>query len=490
VLLLAAAVAAGSGAAHPAPAPTRPAASLEEFAGGSRYDLRFDGRLEALAVTRGGDEGPEIFVLLADAGAEDEAASPRRLVSWSPGAGGGERVREGLPGGFLRAHDLDGDGRDDLLLLSAGELRLLRRGPLGTWPPALGETHRDARLGRPSRLLPAPGGPPWAVVQGALLAWGLDRGGAWHELDLAVDLPVSASLAPDGLAVSTPSLEHVGRAPDRGDVWVGRAITRGPTRLHALVVTRPPDAPPRRTDAWMALPRPEERFEALPLLMDGDPVMVVTSKPAAALKILDEKQLRVFPLRADRTRRGRPPLLAVESRINLWQPVTAWARDVDADGRDDLVLGYYKGLRSATAVLDVYLRQEDGSFRARPGDTEIDIEEGADRTVMLLEDFDADGRPDLLLRTAAGLQLHRGREPGRRGGNLVDESPARTVPLPADLQQGSVVSYAGTEGVWAQHRREPLAMPRALQVDDDDALEVLFAGPAGERHSRLVLVDW
>jgi len=50
------------------------------------------------------------------------------------------------------------------------------------------------------------------------------------------------------------------------------------------------------------------------------------------------------------------PLFAVETRVNAWQSVRLFVRDVDGDGRDDLVLGYWKGLTDDRVVLERQFR--------------------------------------------------------------------------------------------------------------------------------------
>ena len=50
-----------------------------------------------------------------------------------------------------------------------------------------------------------------------------------------------------------------------------------------------------------------------------------------------EKLLRVFFIEGDRTRLGKPPVLAVESHANLWQESQVAATDLNGDGRQDVV---------------------------------------------------------------------------------------------------------------------------------------------------------
>jgi hypothetical protein len=214
----------------------------------------------------------------------------------------------------------------------------------------------------------------------------------------------------------------------------------------------------------------------------------VTSTPARKLGLFDEKKLRVYLLGADRTRTGREPIFAVETRINLWQAARIQARDLDGDGRDDLLLGYWKGLKDDRVVLDAYLADGKGSFRRSPGVTSFELD-GGDRSVLLYgHELTGDDRPDLLLRSEKGLTVHAGREPGGKGKELVQERPLWTIPLPEGIPEGSASSSFGTGGIrsWTSSR---IWGPYLVDLDGDAREEVLLVWNEREsRRGRVVVV--
>ena len=59
---------------------------------------------------------------------------------------------------------------------------------------------------------------------------------------------------------------------------------------------------------------------------------------ADKLSVFEKLALRVFPLSADRTRAGRAPTFAVETEVSRWRRAELVVRDVDGDGRDDLLV--------------------------------------------------------------------------------------------------------------------------------------------------------
>jgi hypothetical protein len=179
------------------------------------------------------------------------------------------------------------------------------------------------------------------------------------------------------------------------------------------------------------------------LVLDGQPVLLMLTRSAEELSLFAEKRLRLFDLLPDRTRLGLAPRLATQSRMNLWQASHPRVLDLDTDGRDDLVLGYWKGLTEARVVLDLYTRREDGSFADPPRTTAFDVKD-ADRSVLEFgADVDGDGRPDLLVQARERLWLHRGTPP-QTDGRIVDK---KGIDLAAASGGPSeVVLEVGSEG--------------------------------------------
>jgi hypothetical protein len=198
-----------------------------------------------------------------------------------------------------------------------------------------------------------------------------------------------------------------------------RRIRAGLVRVGAAAVTV--------EVCWAGLPEAEDVLESGVVLFDGSPLLVTTAKEAGKLGLFTEKRLRVHPLLADRSRFGIEPTLAVESRMNLWQEGSFSSPDVDGDGRADLAVAYWKGLKDARVVVDVYLRNEDGTFRDKAGSTAFDVEDGDRSWLRFGDDLDGDGRADLVVRSAETLHVHRGLA-SAKGARVVEREPI-VVPL-------------------------------------------------------------
>jgi hypothetical protein len=256
-----------------------------------------------------------------------------------------------------------------------------------------------------------------------------------------------------------------------------------------------PTAEERQVEAWARLPERERVIEAAFLRLEGRPILAVTSRPADKLALFGEKLLRLFPLERDRSRAGVEPLFAVQSRMNLWQGARLTIADVDGDGRDDLVAGYWKGLKNATVVLDAYLRREDGSFDPGPRSTAFDVKEGNKDILGFGADLDGDGRSELVLGVAGKLLVFRG-QAGKRGADLV-ERPARwTVPaeslLVADARSGDfgdVDISLGDEGQRILTVSSSPAPRRAIDLDGDGRKELAWTLPTGNGSSTFVIVS-
>ena len=298
----------------------------------------------------------------------------------------------------------------------------------------------------------APSGWPWAAASdlGSLTVYGPvygpeEGGGPWGILARA-DLPLDVGLRKTGIRVSSPTPRYIG-ADQRGRIFFATPPERvSARRLRTTLVTVEPDGESAVAEAWSSLPTAEDVLERSFLMIDDRPVLFVTTKPADKLSLFGEKRIRLFPLRQDRSRLGMLPLFAADSRMNLWQFGTPRMIDVDADGSEDLVIGYWKGLADDKVVLDAYLRGPGGEFAASPRTTGFNVEEGDRSFVEYGADVNGDGFPDLLVGSEAALLLYAG-QPSTRGQRLVDREPQLLALGGADGPPGSVtvtVSAAGS----------------------------------------------
>jgi hypothetical protein len=183
------------------------------------------------------------------------------------------------------------------------------------------------------------------------------------------------------------------------------------------------------SECWSLLPGPERLMESAYVLINGRPALVVTTRSAVKLGLFAEKWVRVFFMQTDRTRRGLPPAAAFETRMNLWQAAHILMLDADHDGRDDLVLGYWKGLKNHHLVLDAYLQKEDGTFSDSARTTTFEVE-SADRSFLEYgHDLDGDARPDLVLLAGGRLLVFPASPKSKKGSDLVVEKARWSLPL-------------------------------------------------------------
>ena len=203
--------------------------------------------------------------------------------------------------------------------------------------------------------------------------------------------------------------------------------------------------------------------------------------------MLGEKALRIFPLGGDRTRAGDAPLFAATTGINLWQQAYPAVVDLDGDGRDDLVLAYWKGLQNAIAALEVYKGGAASGF-AKPRSMSFDVDHGEKSFLQFGDDLDGDGRPDLLLLANREFLVFPGSAPERAVQKPVGSSPSRRIALPPDLPRarGTEISM-GLEGVQISRSWGGLGAPHLVDFDGDGRREAVFAGD-GPSGGRVVVV--
>jgi hypothetical protein len=164
----------------------------------------------------------------------------------------------------------------------------------------------------------------------------------------------------------------------------------------------------------------------------------------------------------------------VESEANLWQMSTPSILDVNGDGREDLVLAYWKGIKDDRVVLDAYLRQPGGGFARSAGSTQFDVED-ANRSVLGYgRDLDGDGLAELLVRAGGRMLIFPGVRPGRKGKGLVEKSPRWELPGEQGSSQTARMRIAvGEEGTIFSEVFEPFGSWRLADLDGDGREEIL-----------------
>lgn len=507
------------GALEPADPLPVDAVRVETVAGATAFHAVVAGKIAGIAVPRRAGGGREIVLLVTPPRPKvpdetqqkvddrsrcdeppgrpaDAPEEPKRLVRFDPtGAGALVTLGTDLPAGAraLGAADLDGDGADELLMTTGDGVEILRATAAGSW------TREPLRPGGPAAgavgtiepgAVGTGGGRPDLVTVaglGVLRAWRTDPDGAWKSL-FDAELPVDAKRPRWGLELSSPAARRL-PVPDGGDVVVTDPERRGADRLRTILVRPAAPEGERRIEVFAKLPGPERLMESGFLLLDGRPALAVTTMPAGKLSFFGEKLLRVFFVEGDRTRLGKPPALAVESGANLWQETYTVAADVDGDGREDVVLAYWKGLKDDTVVLDAYLRRADGSFEKSPRSTSFDAE-NANRDVLLYgTSFDGTGLPDLLLVADGKLAFHPGAPASAKGRALVAPKPQWVVPLEfSGGAGGQVVVSLGTAGTGVEKWSESGVRPWPVDLDGDGRTEILLLADGTKQRSYVLVV--
>ena len=512
---------------------------IDRLEDGQAILARLPGRLAAYALPRMRDGRREVVLLVipvpapppaaegAKAGAKSPAAAPAAgqspcaepdassastaaapeaaLLLRIDRAGDGALVtlREDLPADAfgLESADLDGDGAEEILVARPGRLETLTDDGTARWArgPTLLMTDPYIAPERPARLEPrvarVPDGEAGRLLDIPILG-GVRFYGAspdHRSWDLLYEAPLTLDAQRDdaGLKMTGERAVPMGLTAAGSALFASGPEPLGSERLRTVLIDPGAEGAARRLECWSRLPGAESLMEGAYLMLDGRPAMVAVTRRADKLSIFGEKMLRLFFLdEADRSRAGNPPLLMTDSHMNLWQPATPSIVDVDHDGRQDLVIGYWKGLKDAHVMLDAYLRQTDGTFARSPVSTGFDVETGRRSMVGYGKDLDGDGTADLMLMAADRLLIFPGVAGSRGGRDLVETKARWSVPLAGaeeddndradfDIQFG--VDGQSGSGMRTRFFIEPSSMPRAVDLDGDGRPEILRAveGPEG-----------
>jgi len=484
----------------------------------------------AVATVLGADPGPARSIDRGDTFETIAIEAPGRWVAWSVERSGTARAAILA---LIRADSTDdpsagesvdsaglppcpGDERDRQALfairvpLEAGDPEVLRRDVpadaaaiVGTEDDAgrlrreidrpdrrvvLGEVEADDAVALVAPGVRAPTGapqdtPPIAVDLGALRTFRPLGDGTYAVRD-TVDLALDAAVRGGIVRVGSAAPRWVGRGADGSVVLASPAVPFGDRRMRVDVVRIPAgDRPASREECWVRLPGAEELLESAAVLIDGEPMLLATTRAKGRLGLFDEKLLRVFPLKPDRGRLGHEPRLAVSARMNLWQDVSFEIVDVDGDGREDVVLGYWKGLRDDRVVLDVHFAVGDGSFRDQPATTAFDVSGGDRAWLSYGGDVDGDGRPDLLVRSRDRLLIYR----GTTGRRVVEREPVAVAirDWKGEDDPVEVTVAVGTGGTAVRSDVGAGGRPYVSDLDGDGADDVVLPTPKGLAVVRL-----
>lgn len=398
-----------------------------------------------------------------------------------------------LPGGGL-AVLLEPEGQPagsprQLYRVRGGEAQLLLEVPreiesLATWPQP-GPAAQELWLGEPGRIFRLAGdGATWRLEKllerpGLLLPALAEAGFAEDHLTAAgvrqllrytrepagifrlqqeTALPVSARRLATGLEISTSP----GRTLSLGgrEVYLLGPQKAGPQRLRSYLIDPAVSGEEGRKELWSRLPADEEVQQSFFTEIDGQPFLVALTSPDSALGKLN---LQILPLREDRTRAGAGPSFRTETASRIWFEPEVELRDLDGDGRLDLVLIESEGISGNDLWISCWRGLGKGRFERTPVITKLDHKEA---TWTWGQDLSRDGRPDLLVFSEGSVLLHKGLG---GDGRIVDKKAHARFELPPPSGRRVEITIGAGGGAAARDR--PAVV---LELDDDPQPEVVM----------------
>jgi hypothetical protein len=402
-----------------------------------------------------------------------------RLARQSDGrAGELEVLLEGIePETRLAMFDIDQDGLPEPLLVARGRAE---------WVDVVGagEAHRNLLVelaGAPpagllSSMTPFARVLAWARV-GEVVFFRID-GGRVSEISRQ-RLPVSARVGATTLRLETPVVNRVRPSSDesREEIFAVGPEEQGPSRWRVNLfrpltplaqeeaVAETPDAGQSEggfgEEIWLRTPGPERPVHSQFLERDGQVFLLAQALRSDKVGIVERKKVRLYPLRADRTRAGVAAGFEQMSVSRLWQDLETAFVDHDSNGELDLTLLQREGFSGKKLQIDQYTARGGRlSSRARRSLIKIPWAEWS-----YGRDLTGDGVKDLLLQSQ-GLHLIAG-----RGSDEKSPFEARArwmVPLPDARQPNARVSISiGPEG----SSSESSEMSGADTSAEEDALD-------------------
>jgi hypothetical protein len=454
---------------------------------GRLLDLVLPGPVVAALVV-GAEEGKGgIFLLTHPLG---EVDGPRTLHFLDPrGEGRLETLRQGLPGGLkaLAALDLDGDGAPELLASTLGQLFSLGRldalAGSTTLTTLLERPGFDLRSVAPEPLQVATRAASWlAVAEPGRFRLYRANGQGGVVLAGSASLPTSARRGETGLALTSPAVSRPLGAPAAEPIFAAGPSAFDRTRLRSVLLTAGAEGVVAE-ESWSRLPAPEDVEESRFLWLDGKPVLVALAQSADELNLFENKRLRVFPWRADRTRLGKLPLFQYETSTERWYPLDVAATDLDRDGRQDLVLLAPKGLSGDELRLEALAGLGGGRFSVKARRSVLDP---APAAWSFGGDLSGDGTADLLALEGGTLSVFSG---VAKGDRVIERKPFATVTLPAEAKAAKSVSVGvgsgGASAAVAQSRGFDQLL--AIDLDQDGRAEALALALDYLGHGRLLV---
>lgn len=360
--------------------------------------------------------------------------------------------------------DIEGDPAPEVVLPVVGGVRVqplpvpvpVTAPPASPVPPAPGAPDPGTAEDSPA----APDGPDTERTESSPASAPPATGPAAHTLQMEPRVGGSAS----GVTLVSPLPRLLHGA-------TGRMVVLGPVddgargRLELAWWSESAGGSLDRHRSALALPAGENAvvIELADLEDDGRPEVIVLSAPSHLEKLFGEWRLLVYHA-TDLTGEPVEPFFTAMTNINFWQLPSIATRP--APGGGDILIAFYRGLRTAHLTIERFEADGAGSFGARSN--EIDLESGktAERSLLIWEDVDSDGTADLVTGDDGGLRIHRGVDDRSQ---VVTREPFYVSTLPTPQQD---ISLSLQESGWSIGRsgRQPLT----FFDSDGDGLSELF----------------
>jgi len=390
-------------------------------------------------------EPPRLVVLAADLAKEFD-----RLAAIDAQGEVGPELLLGRPGRIFRA-ELAGSAETPETL----EVTRVASAPgldLGSDLPVRGGPKRPGVLNLPSA--------------GRVRQFTRDGLGDW-QLESRTPLVTRASRHRHGLRLTTPksTLMEV----DDGMVLAVGPEAVGTYRLRSLLKPAT-EGTTAAGEVWSRLPGSERVQWSWFHVLDGRPVLLVTTNSADKLGVLERQQLRLFSLYGDRTQAGVGPWLTAKTTSRRWQQVEPFVADIDGDGDDDLVVAQIDGLGSGKAQFEAFVNTGRRSFEAKSRTSTLERESA---TWHFGSDLTGDGLADLVLLTEGELEVYAMLPAGSR--RLIDRRPVWAF-TGADIARAEHSVTVGTGGVAvSDDRPSRTGRPEVLDLDGDGRGELILA---------------